>query len=606
MRAILTSTALLFSSILLTGASTNSNRTVMDTELGSIFQPAQGFPNSDFGAYMGAGSRSTMFAPETIKGHYMHFNHFGIVDNGFGFPYSTLRDYEAQEVAAGRAPIFVTATYQGKKRPVMFKGYLELDANNKPTAPQSNWVYAVNVADDRFIKFWINHYARPVVLQSMNTLGNVWAYMDGCAFYYAAYGVLDDSGTFVGGVPWDAPFQQNANEYLKSIADFFNRLKQLAPDINVITDVGSMTDPSQFQNIYANVGGALAEDVLAWYSNPTQTELTGFYNMIFPWFSWLGSTGRVGILGALLSPNWKEADLLTGFVVYELLKGPNFFFATRGAHVPPGDWERWNAALGTPVAAYQEGPANGQPANRLYWRQYEDGYVYLNWTGSTQAVTLPTGKWVDPYNHAVTEITIPNLTATFVTWAHKQAVTAQAPSIEPRCPEKITGPLTVTISTQTPGGTIYYTLDGSNPSFSSAVYSGPFQLNSSAVVKARAVASGYNTSLTSTNSYTISTGAPTMEFSISSDKLPASGAAAVTTYYPVLALSAMPNEPVTANYTVLSPSGKTSTGSVKFVAREVYQQFPISISGSGTWKITLTGASGAVLGSRVTFEFSAD
>ncbi|MBV9303142.1 MAG: chitobiase/beta-hexosaminidase C-terminal domain-containing protein [Acidobacteriaceae bacterium] len=577
----------------------------MDTELGSIFTPAVGFPNTDFGAYIGAGKASTMFTPQTLKGHYMHFNHFGPFDEQLGFPYSALRTYESQEVAAGRAPIFVTATYQGKKRPVLFNAYLGLDANHKPTTPQSNWMYAVNVADDRLIRFWLDQYTRPVVLQPMNALGNVWVYLDGCAFTYAAYGVLDDSGTFVGGVPWDPPFQQNSSEYLNSIAYFFNRLKQLAPDINVITDIGSMSDPSQFQNVYASIGGALAEDVTAWYSTPTQGQRNGFYRQVLPWFAWVGSTGRVGILGTLLPTNWQEAHLMAGFIFYELVKGPNFFFATRGAHVPPRAWEGWNAALGAPVGTYQQGPSyGGEVANRLYSRRYENGYVYLNWTGSTETVTLPAGKWVDPHHHPVTKIRIPNLTGTFVTRAGSDADTAQAPSIEPRCPYAMTGPATVTLSSSTPNATIRYTLDGSTPTSSSPVYSGPLQLHSSRVVNARAFASGYNPSATSTNAYKISADVPAVRFATSSDTVRASGAAAVSTYYPVLELSAVPEESVTVTYALTSPSGKTTTGSVKFVSGEIYQQFPIRIPQAGTWELAIIHADGAIPGLAPTFRLT--
>jgi hypothetical protein len=250
-----------------------------------------------------------------LKGHYSHFNHFGgEIDVQIGFPYSALRKYEAQEVAAGRPPIFVTATYQGRKRPVMFNTYLNLDAYGRPTTPRSTWVYAVNVQDNRFIKFWLNHYARPAILQPMSKMRNVWIYVDGCAFTYGAYGVLDDSGTFVSGVPWDPPFANNAAAYLNSIAYFFNTVKQLAPDINFITDVGTMSDPTQFQKIYANIPGALAEDALGWYTNPSQQALNSFYTQIFPWFSWLGSTGRVTIMGAQLSPFWTDTDLISPFL----------------------------------------------------------------------------------------------------------------------------------------------------------------------------------------------------------------------------------------------------------------------------------------------------
>ena len=574
----------------------------MDTEFGSIFKPPTGFPWTDFGAYIGVGGGDTQLAPEALKGHYSHFNHFGPMDAKIGFPYTLLRQYDAELVAAGQPSMFVTATYEGKKRPVMFNTYLALDSEGKPTSPKSKWVYAVNTRDDRFIKFWITQYARPMVLQPMTGLRNVWVYIDGCAFTYSAYGVLDNSGRFVGGIPWDAPAAQNAEEYLSNVAYFFNRVKQLAPDIKFITDVGSMSDPSQFQTIYQNIPAALAEDTIAWFTNPVPSMRMNFYNQIFPWFSWLGSTGRIGLMGAQLPSNWQpQVQLLTGFILYELVKGQNFFFAPRDQDVNPGIWEAWNSALGSPVGLYRQGSAHSQDSDRLFSRQYSTGWVYLNWTGSTQTVTLPTGNWVDPNNHRVTKITIPNLRGTFVSTARTYAATAQPPSISPRTEQTMTGPVPVTIISRTSNATIHYTLDGSTPTSSSPVYSGPLHLHSSAVVTARAFASGYNPSPISADSLTVRAGAPEVQFSTTSDSVPASGSASVSTYYPVFSLTGVPDQTVTVTYTVLSPQGSLSTHSVSFVPGEIYRQFPVSLSGKGTWTIAIVSATGAIPGSLKAF-----
>jgi hypothetical protein len=76
----------------------------------------------------------------------------------------------------------------------------------------------------------------------------------------------------------------------------------------------------------------------------------------------------------------------------------------------------WNTKLGNPVSAFQ---STQQPlkavGNRLFWRHYTNGYVYLNWTGVTQTVTLPTGTtWYDPNHNHVTKLTIPTWTGSFV------------------------------------------------------------------------------------------------------------------------------------------------------------------------------------------------
>lgn len=64
------------------------------------------------------------------------------------------------------------------------------------------------------------------------------------------------------------------------------------------------------------------------------------------------------------------------------------------------------------------------------------------------------------------------------------------------------GPVSVTLSTTTPGASIYYTLDGSEPTMASTLYTEPFTLTGSATVKARGFRSGYNPSNVASASFT--------------------------------------------------------------------------------------------------------
>ena len=61
----------------------------------------------------------------------------------------------------------------------------------------------------------------------------------------------------------------------------------------------------------------------------------------------------------------------------------------------------------------------------------------------------------------------------------------------------------VAISCETTGATIYYTIDGSNPTTSSSVYSGAINISKTTTIKAMAVASGYNNSEVAEATYTI-------------------------------------------------------------------------------------------------------
>jgi hypothetical protein len=70
-------------------------------------------------------------------------------------------------------------------------------------------------------------------------------------------------------------------------------------------------------------------------------------------------------------------------------------------------------------------------------------------------------------------------------------------------PGDFISPVSVAISTTWPGSTIYYTTDGSTPTTSSNVYSGPVPINSTVTLKAIGVASNLPNSLVATGQYTI-------------------------------------------------------------------------------------------------------
>jgi Legume lectin domain/Chitobiase/beta-hexosaminidase C-terminal domain len=89
---------------------------------------------------------------------------------------------------------------------------------------------------------------------------------------------------------------------------------------------------------------------------------------------------------------------------------------------------------------------------------------------------------------------------------------AAAPTITP-AGGTYTGPVTVIMSTISPGVAIYYTTAGNLPTTSSPKYTGPITVSSSEIVRAMAAQTGFTTSATVSNTYTITAVTATPTFS---------------------------------------------------------------------------------------------
>jgi len=149
---------------------------------------------------------------------------------------------------------------------------------------------------------------------------------------------------------------------------------------------------------------------------------------------------------------------------------------------------------------------------------------------------------------------------------------------------------TVTISEATAGATIYYTTNGTTPTTSSTVYSGPISVGTTETLNAIAVASGYSTSAVGTAAYTITLPAATPTFSpvagsyTSAQSVTISDATAGATIY----YTTNGTTPTTSSAVYSGPISVGSTETLNAIA--VASGYSTSVVGTAAYTITLPAA----------------
>ncbi|MBA2482794.1 MAG: chitobiase/beta-hexosaminidase C-terminal domain-containing protein [Planctomycetes bacterium] len=615
--------------IFLASCAFGSERTVCDSERSMIFGDASG------DAYQALGANVDVVvspdfprqSPDAIKVSHGRFHVFNADDDSTWvyFPYAHLKRYEQKEIAAGRPPIFVTATYQGKKRPVLWSWSLGfVAAGQVPTMPASYWKQAVNLADDRFIKFWIHEYAYPKLLSRFVDLPNMWIGCDECAYMYGLYGVLDDDGRWVPGIPWDPPFQQDNAQYQDSITTFFRRVREIAPNLDIMCndggiEVNTMTSSlDAFKNIYSvSASGIMQEDGFYFYPY-TDAWGRGEFQKLTEKYQWLGATGKVLIAMYTFQQDLSYTERLrAAYGHYLIFRGDNFFFSPQFTdspaqpECPPADYAEMRDQLGLPIAPAGSESASGD-GFRLYWRRCQGGLVCLNWTGTTRTISLPTGSWHLPGGTTpVQSLVLADRNAAYVTSSPGR--TAPRPRIAPRMAAAITGPVSVTLASEAVGGTIRYTTDGSDPTAASPAYVGPISVSASMVVIARTYVAGSNPSHSNRATYTVVATLPTAQFHLAAD----GGSEHLAHHYPVVRLDHPSATIIRIDY---AATGGTATGdgvdamvipgTLTFQPGETSKYLPIAIvddatpENSETIIITLANARGAALGAQTTFTYA--
>jgi hypothetical protein len=286
-------------------------------------------------------------------------------------------------------------------------------------------------------------------------------------------------------------------------------------------------------------------------------------------------------------------NVLPGTYLYANLPAastyPNMYAATRdqGAVFSNGStWQiLYNAvtgtlriATGTPLApatqntAYSLQLTSTQGIGTVTWILVADIANTNTWAVSSTGLLTgtPTAIETDLLVIQATDST-GSVAQKFVTVATVASQTpAATPTFSPSAGTYVSAQ-TVTISDTTPSATIYYTTNGSTPSTSSPVYSGPFLVSSTATVQAIATAPGFTQSAVGSATYTITPPANTPTFSPVAGTYTSSQSVAISTTTPS----------ATIYY--------TTNGTTPTTGSPVYTS-PISVSVSETVKAICTAA----------------
>ena len=218
-------------------------------------------------------------------------------------------------------------------------------------------------------------------------------------------------------------------------------------------------------------------------------------------------------------------------------------------------------------------------------------------TGTLQIGASQYGEYfqglIDEVRIYSTVLSAPEIQAIYQQESIDASQTVASPVISPTGGTYI-GSTSVTMQTATSGAAIYYTTNGSTPSQSSLLYSGPMTLASSAVVRAKAFKSGYNASAEAGASFTV---IQAFDFSLSSsgDKSVTAGSSVTNSIS--VSLASGSSQPVSFSVSGLPP-GATASFSPASCSPNCSTVLTINTAGSttsGSSPITVTATGGGVI-----------
>jgi hypothetical protein len=200
-----------------------------------------------------------------IHGRFQQFATTTAGERGLSkFPSDLLTTYETKEVANGRNPFWITGSVTVNGTQYTNQQVLSVPAYGNGQPPDSAKYQPVNIGDDRYAQFFVQEYERGVL--NPTNVANWWVGLDNSYFdRNNNYGMLIN-GNMVSLASnstetWNAPFAQSDAAWINAAMGVFTRIQQLAPDMKLLVNEATISDPSKFNSLFATTSGVELEGV---------------------------------------------------------------------------------------------------------------------------------------------------------------------------------------------------------------------------------------------------------------------------------------------------------------------------------------------------------
>ena len=268
---------------------------------------------------------------------------------------------------------------------------------------------------------------------------------------------------------------------------------------NYVQYVGTLTVSGTYYNITNIEGATTAKGSISFPINTDFTELNGQEVVVKGYYVGVSSSQYYNTMIGSVEVNVVPDPVLTVSVTeltdfrYMFGSGPS---ASKNFTIAGTDLTN-----GVTLTAPENYELSLSPDND-YFDSDEMSPVNGTIEETTIYVRLKAGLGVGPYSGNIT-IVCGDITHTISLSGNVDALpVAASPTFSPVAGTYMTEQ-NVAISCETEGATIYYTIDGTDPTEESTVYSAPITVSETTTIKAMAVASGYDNSAIAEATYTI-------------------------------------------------------------------------------------------------------